>query len=156
MKTSPVKVFVELLVNLKTLLPVLNLGLAVFVGSGITKVPEAVPVESVVSAAPADEPVGVTLVDTSTPSKNGNILVSGFISFAVNVIVLGLINCANATLTTLSPKLVLTALGIKDVLTPVLNNPTLCSVVIVVVLSTLLPCLDVSVLLFVSRFPLVL
>ena len=48
---------------------------------------------------------------------------------AVNVIVFCLINCANATLTTLSPKLVLTTPGTKDVLTPVLNNPTLCSVV---------------------------
>ena len=121
------------------------------VGSGITKVPEAAPALSVVSAAPADEPVGVTWVETSTPSKKGNILVNGFISSAVNVIVLGLINCANATLTTLSPKLVLTAFGTKDVLTPVLNNPTLCSVVIVVVFVTKLPCLDVSVLLFVSR-----
>ena len=89
---------------------VLNLGLDVSVGSGITKVPEAPPAASVVSAAPADEPVGVTLFETSTLSKNGNILVKGFISLAVNVIVLGLINCAKATLTTLSIKLVLTVL----------------------------------------------
>ena len=57
MNTSPVKVLVELLVSLNTLLPVLNLGLEVLVGSGITKVPDAAPLESVVSAAPADDPV---------------------------------------------------------------------------------------------------
>ena len=53
---------------------------------------------------------------------------------------------ANATLTTLSPKLVLTAFGTKDVLTPDLLCPTLCSVVIVVssLLPTRLTCLFVS------------
>ena len=43
-------------------------------------------------------------------------------------------NGANATLTTLSPKLVLTAFGIKPVRIPALLSPTRCSVVIVVAL----------------------
>ena len=86
----------------------------------------------------------------SIPSKKGKILVSGFISSAWNEIVFGLINEAKATLTTLLPRLVLTAFGTNDVLTPDLLNPTLCSVLIMVDVVTLLPRLDTSVLLLVS------
>ena len=92
MNTSPVCVFVELLVNLNALLPVLNLRFPLTDGLGIEKTPEAAPAASVVSAAPADEPVGVVRVETSTPSKNGNILVKGFMSFMVNEISFALIN----------------------------------------------------------------
>ena len=74
-----------------------HLGLDESVGSGITKVPEAEPVESVVKAEPAELPVGVTKLDMSIPSKKGKILVSGFISSAWNEIVFGLINEAKAS-----------------------------------------------------------
>ncbi len=78
-------------------MPTLHLGLDETLGSGITKVPVAEPFASVVRAAPALLPVGVTYAETSTPSKNGYILVVGFIEVAVNVIVRVLINVANAT-----------------------------------------------------------
>jgi len=75
--TSPsVFTFVELDVNLNTLLPTLHLGFVDTVGVGKANTPEAEPTASVVKAAPALEPVGVTYVDISIPSKNGNILVS--------------------------------------------------------------------------------
>ena len=53
-------------------------------------------------------------------------------------------------MTTLSPKLVLTVCGTNEVRIPVLLCPTLCSVSIVVTVVTVLPDLDVFVLLFVS------
>ena len=64
MVTSPaVFTFVELDVNLNTLLPTLHLGFVDTVGVGKAKTPVAVPAASVVRAAPALEPVGVTYVD---------------------------------------------------------------------------------------------
>ena len=62
---------------------------------GKANTPEAVPLAFVVNAAPAVDPVGVTNVDMSTPSKNGNILVSGFIPLAVNEIFFALMKVAN-------------------------------------------------------------
>ena len=92
-----------------------------FVGVGKANTPVAVPVAFVVKAAPAVEPVGVTYVDISTPSKKGKTLVSGFIPFALNEISFALINVAKAICTTLLPIFVfLNPPGIKDVLTPVL------------------------------------
>ena len=67
--------FAKFEVNLNTLVPVLHFGLDVSVGSGIANVPEAAPAASVVKAAPAELPVGVTLSEISIPSKNGYILV---------------------------------------------------------------------------------
>ena len=52
--------FVELLVNLKLLLPVLHFGLDVSAGSGIAKAPAHEPFSPVVRAAPAVLPIGVT------------------------------------------------------------------------------------------------
>ena len=67
------------------------------------------------------EPVGVTYVETSTPSKNGKILVPGFIPLAVNEISFALMKVAKATCTTLLPILVfLNPPGTKCVLLPVL------------------------------------
>ena len=81
-------------------------GLPVVLGLGIAKVPVAAPAAFVVKAAPALEPVGVTYVETSIQSKNGYILVNGFIILAVKDIDLLLIKGAKATCTTLFPKLV--------------------------------------------------
>ena len=53
-------------------------------------------------------------------------------------------------MTTLSPKLVLTVCGTNEVRIPVLLCPSLCSVSIVVNVVTVLPDLDVLVLLFTS------
>ena len=137
MVTSPsVFTFVELDVNLNTLLPTLHLGFASTVGVGKAKTPVAVPAAFVVKAAPALEPVGVTYVDTSTPSKKGKILVPGFIPLAVNVISFALMNVAKATCTTLLPILVfLNPPGTNCVLIPVLVR-VLTSCVSIVVLVT--------------------
>ena len=68
---APVKEFLGLLVNLKFLLPVLNLTFVSLLGSGIANTPEQLPLVSVVKAEPALLPVGVTKEETSTSSKKG-------------------------------------------------------------------------------------
>ena len=70
----------------------LNLGLPEVLGLGRANVPEAEPAASVVKAAPADEPVGVTKDEISIPSKNGYILVNGFIAVTLKAISFDLIN----------------------------------------------------------------
>ena len=52
--------FVDELVNLNTLLPVLHLGFAAVLGSGIAKVPDTAPFASVVRLPPNAPPDGVT------------------------------------------------------------------------------------------------
>ena len=61
--------FRELLVSLNVLLPVLHLGFVSLAGLGIENTPEQLPFASVVKAAPAVLPVGVTYMETSTSSK---------------------------------------------------------------------------------------
>ena len=57
---AEVKSFVDELVNLNTLWPVLHLGLASTFGSGMAKVPETAPLASVIKLPPNEPPVGVT------------------------------------------------------------------------------------------------
>ena len=51
--------FVELEVNLNTLLPVRHLGFESTLGSGIAKVPDTAPLESVIKEPPSDPPLGL-------------------------------------------------------------------------------------------------
>ena len=55
-----VKTFVDELVNLKILWPVLHLGFEFTLGSGIAKVPVTAPLESVTRLPPKEPPSGVT------------------------------------------------------------------------------------------------
>ena len=96
--------FVDELVNLNTLLPVLNLLASVL---GKAKVPDTVPTLFVTKLPPATPPSGVTKDVMFTLSKNGNTLVLGFNLVAVNEIVCDLIKGINAMSTTLSPNDVL-------------------------------------------------
>ena len=66
---AEVKSFEGELVNLNTLSPVLHLGFELSVGSGIEKVPDTAPFESVTKLPPNAPPEGVTYVPTDSLSK---------------------------------------------------------------------------------------
>ena len=66
---AEVKSFEGELVNLNTLSPVLHLGFELSFGSGIEKVPDTAPFESVTKLPPNAPPEGVTYVPTDSLSK---------------------------------------------------------------------------------------